>query len=611
MFFGLIKRNSSKSNGNGNAAAAEVQEAGPVSDIADKYWPVYKSWQPRLERMSNGLNKVSRDIEEEFLSVGGNLQEFSDNCNKISAFAGEIAHMLESGSGFKADTFNDVFRKAYCEIESCCGVISDKVCRMGELTHSIQDISSLKLFLDKLSKSITIIGTLIRIETSRVEEAEFETMTGAIDDLAQQIAKNTAEVALSANHVNSGISAINLKMAESSEKIHKELDLTKERMSEIVEEMQTMTEQAKWACKRMEGRSTQISPEIGNVIVALQSHDICRQQMQHVSEALQDIISKISSMNSMQDTEKAAFGHWITEAVGIQILQLEHVVSEASAAAKGISEHLSRISDLADAQKEDASMILEDEESGSGRIVKISSELESLSALMADGKTMMIATIDEISAVNNIVGSMSEQVANIEMISDNINLLALNAIIKVARTGEAGRGLGVLADEIRKLSTKANDEITKGAAAITSILASSSELGETLSEEMNRRLVSIEDVFKQTRSAVDDLLGADKTMMKSMGGITVITKSLDEEIAGVVSDIKFDSTIKAGVGEMVGELRRMLADVEATIPEGSHVPAMDLEDLKNRYTIQSERDIHESRSTSNIKEEAGSNVEFF
>ena len=610
MFFGLIKRKSSKDNGNALAALGEAQEAAPVPDI-DKYWPVYKSWQPRLERMSNGLNKISRDIEEEFLSVGGNLQEFSDNCSKISSLAGEIAHMLESGSGFKSEAFKAVFQKAYSEIESCCSVISDKVCRMGDLTHSIQDISSLKLFLDKLSKAITIVGTLIRIETSRVEEAEFETMTGAIDDLAQQIAKNTAEVALSANHVNEGISAINLKMAESSEKIHKELDLTKERMAEIVEEMQAMTEQAKWACKRMEGRSTQIAPEIGNVIVALQSHDICRQQMQHVSEALLDIISKISSMNSLQETGKASFGHWITEAVGIQILQLEHVVSEASAAARGISDHLSRISDLADAQQEDATMILEDEESGSGRIVKISSELESLSTLMSDGKAMMIATIDEISAVNNVVGSMSEQVANIEMISDNINLLALNAIIKVARTGEAGRGLGVLADEIRKLSTKANDEITKGAAAINSILASSSELGQTLSEEMNRRLVSIEDVFKQTHSAVDELLDADKTMMKSMGGITAITKTLDEEIAQVVSDIKFDATIRAGIGEMVEELRKMLADVEATIPEGSHQPAMDLEDLKSRYTIQSERDIHESRSTSNVKEEAASNVEFF
>lgn len=608
MFFSIFKN---KRDGNGRAPREVLPAGGLLSVPEDKYWSAYRLWQPRFERMSAELIRLSGEIEDEFLAVGNNIQEFSQTCSRISSLAGSIGHMIEGGSGFKADAFNSVFEHAYGEIESCCSMMSDKVCRMCDIIPRIDDILELKEFLEKLAKSITILGTLIRIETSRVTEAEFGTMTEAVDDLAHQIGKNTAELSLSAINVNRSISLINEKMSENKKEMHEELEATRTRMSEILGDMENMTNQAKLACKRMEGRSSQISDEIGEVIVSLQYHDICRQQMEHVSEALGDIISKIATMNSVEDNEKASFGHWITEAIGIQILQLEHVVSGAVETVKGISGHLARVAGLSGAQQEDANMILEDEEEGSHRIVKITKELESLSSLMSESKEMMTATVDEISGVNATVGGMSEQVSNIELISDNINLLALNAILKVGRTGEAGRGLGVLADEIRKLSTKATEKINKGASAITNILEGSSGLGRSLSEEMGHRLLAIEDVFVKTDNAVKDLLKADETMIKSMNEITGITKTLEKEIEAVISGIKFDVVLSAGIGKIASGLREMLAEVEATIPD---VPIeklnVNLDDLKGRYTIHSERRIHESRSA-DVKDDQGGNVEFF
>jgi methyl-accepting chemotaxis protein len=243
--------------------------------------------------------------------------------------------------------------------------------------------------------------------------------------------------------------------------------------------------------------------------------------------------------------------------------QLGKIGSETETAALGIMEQLNAIdgvvNDLNTFVKttgENSNLLLlqaaRDMEENHGMVDSMREYIQSRVAEAVHDQERVHAVIDEARQLESIVDL-------IRSISEQTNLLALNAAIEAARAGEAGRGFAVVADEVRKLSTQTGEAVSRISKGIK-------QVADTINTQFDEKLSSMgmtkeRDLLEHFAKQLDDMerryAEITNVQYAFMTTITGSSTKLSDMFVQAMASVQFQDVVRQQVEHVSHAVTRL------------------------------------------------------
>ncbi len=547
-----------------------------------------------IEKLHNAdvlIGSVTTNSENEFLEIGSKLQKYLTGTRQLSSDASSIA----------ASVSEKILKNGISELSSLLSqfskILADSVKNIRTDREVLVIIlNKVRMILNELGgfkrivKNLRMLGIATKIESARLgtDDNGFVALADNVDNLSSMISDKADSIFRKATLLISEIGNTITDLKNLEDKNQEQSNLIISNTTHSLGAFEQKYNECFLKAEKISQSSNNVSKSISEIVTSIQFHDITRQQMEHVREALEEVIARQKHEIDMQT--RASLIHDICE---LQTVQLKNSLNEFDGAVDTIILSLSQVEkNISDIYMEICGLLDEKKSNEQNSLKVIEKELYVISESLIKNRDIANDLAKSIKYVVEILDDLSTYVLQIEDIGTEIEIIALNARVKAARTGSNGAALGVLAEAIQKLSLEAKNQTVSTTDVLNDISNSSKNLKNNVelgSEESNKNNIGGES--QKINVLLTALIDMENSTGSQIEKLNTSVNNVKNDINKTISGITIQQEVKLKVTEVMGLLFQVTKSlkIKANIKENrvKHTSG-----LMNKYTMNSERNIH-------------------
>lgn len=576
----------------------------------------YSEKNGTLESASEHLFGLARKLknfvsssETQFLAIGAWLRDFHGRAAKVSGLAVEAADTM---LGRKAGGVIRKFELLLQEIEGFLGEIDLETGRNRSGLEKVQHlIGRLQFPLEdfhRVVKTLQILRLSAKVENSAFGREDMNVLAEGMDNLSLMIADKTAHASMEIGFLDRELAHVQRRLADHRSRqrgqVLEKLKHARRHLSELLERRRRIASEA----DELGNRSADISRQIGNVVTSMQFHDITRQQVEHVCHTLERLGEDIDHgpvFHSGQDAEfeKEAIG----EVCELQAAQLEHAQKELAGAVQKIIKSLEELAGNITATARGTLAIAGAANRGKRSFFSgMEPAIGSIASVLAEMVDQDRESSKVISSTVSRVAEMTGLVAEFGLVGSEMKVVAANAGIRAAHAGDGGLALGVIAKAIQQLAGELLVWTGTLAADFTAISSAARSLNNEEDGAQVNKSLKAQEIMNQGTELLKILEEINDECIALLEEMEKGSLKLAEDIAIALSSIAVHHECQEMISSVCDGLQGWFAGDRSI--SGERITSKDsvfAREIISRYSMQSERRVHERKTALIIGERSG------
>ncbi|MGE0086018.1 MAG: hypothetical protein AB7S75_16540 [Desulfococcaceae bacterium] len=573
---------------------AGIRNKGMRFPLIYRFFSPVSGMLPDLCELILSLEGVMEKVEPQFLRIGMELQSLYADAERLSEITVDAAKSIGCTEGCESflSRIDRLAKHSLSDLQGYRCKISSSLMNVSLSLEHLGRLCRICSVIEKTGISLNVIGLNIAAESSRSPDAGvmFGSFTGEIRQLSRKISGISRHILEDAGTTRKGQMAANAEILKGLETFGYLYSSAQRVVQKAIREIYSIMDLSMKVLEISNAHSRKISRQVGEVVVALQFHDIARQKIEHVVMAIRDAENICKGERDGDSPESAlAQAHKLLR---LQTVQLKEVISEilgahgkSDMAFRELDRHVEQlVSDISvfETRQQTESRIEE-------RIRALKTGLEQLGSLLTQGKGLEKQIKDTAEQVTNTASQLSEHIDQVRGISMDLHLKALNAVVKSARLAESGQVLEILAQEVSHLSRQSDKFVSDVVEILQSLVSLSLELDlgsfETPEQPEGISPLSVEDGIRELTENYEQF--KMDTSAATEGAV-----NLREAMTNTGASLGFLRELAEDLTDYLEKLENLTGRLEPWNIHEKDTEAGRLEQVARRYTMKSERQLH-------------------